>query len=67
LQIACETAGWRPPAGSGTGKNPDGAITFITIDAGEPRAGFVGGSEGGKRQLTIRDGQHTYVYNEAQP
>ncbi|HEX4095140.1 MAG TPA: serine hydrolase domain-containing protein, partial [Caulobacteraceae bacterium] len=51
----------------GTRKNPDGTVTFITIDPGEPRAGFVGGSEGGKRQLTIRDGQHTYVYNEAQP
>ena len=48
-----------------TRRNPDGTITFITIDPGAPRAGFVVGSAGGKRQLTVRDGQHTYVYTEA--
>ena len=48
-----------------TRKNPDGTITFITIDPGAPRAGFVVGSAAGKRQLTVRDGQHTYVYAEA--
>ena len=47
-----------------TRKNPDGTITFITIDPGAPRAGFVVGSAVGKRQLTVRDGQHTYVYAE---
>jgi CubicO group peptidase (beta-lactamase class C family) len=47
-----------------TRKNPDGTVTFITIAPGAPRAGFVAGSAGGKRQLTIRDGQHTYVYTE---
>jgi CubicO group peptidase (beta-lactamase class C family) len=47
-----------------TRKNPDGTVTFVTIDPGEPRAGFVVGSADGKRQLTIRDGQHTYVYTE---
>ena len=49
----------------GTRKNPDGTVTFITIDPGSPRAGFVVGSAAGKRQLTVRDGQHTYVYTEA--
>ena len=48
-----------------TRKNPDGTTTFITIDPGAPRAGFVVGSAGGKRQLTVRDGQHTYAYTEA--
>ena len=48
-----------------TRKNPDGTITFMTIDPGAPRAGFVVGSANGKKQLTVRDGQHTYVYNEA--
>ena len=48
-----------------TRKNPDGTITFVTIDPGSPRAGFVVGSAAGKRQLTIRDAQHTYVYTEA--
>ncbi len=48
-----------------TRKSPDGAISFITVDPGKPRAGFVAGTAGGKRELTIRDGQHVYVYTEA--
>lgn len=48
-----------------TRKNPDGTTTFITVDPGVPGAGLVVGSAGGKRQLTVRDGQHTYVYAEA--
>ena len=48
-----------------TRKSPDGTTTFVTIEPGAPRAGFVVGSAGGKRQLTIRDAQHTYVYTEA--
>ena len=47
-----------------TRKNPDGTSTFVTIDPGSPRAGFVVGTAAGKRQLTIRDAQHTYVYTE---
>jgi CubicO group peptidase (beta-lactamase class C family) len=46
-----------------TRKNPDGTVSFITIDAGAPHAGFVVVS--GKRQLIVRDGQHEYVYVEA--
>jgi CubicO group peptidase (beta-lactamase class C family) len=48
-----------------TRKNPDGTIAFITIDPGAPRVPFVVGSAANKRQLTVRDGQHTYVYTEA--
>lgn len=48
-----------------TRKNPDDSITFVTIDPGVPHVGFVVGSAAGRRQLTVRDGQHTYVYEEA--
>jgi CubicO group peptidase (beta-lactamase class C family) len=48
-----------------TRKNPDGTIAFIPIDPGAARVGFVVGQAGGKRQLTVRDGQHTYVYTES--
>ena len=48
-----------------TRKSPDGSISFITVDPGAPKAGFVVGASEGKRQLTIRDGQHVYVYTEA--
>jgi CubicO group peptidase (beta-lactamase class C family) len=48
-----------------TRKNPDGTIAFIPFDPGAARAAFVVGSAGGKRQLTVRDGQHAYVYTEA--
>ncbi len=48
-----------------TRKNPDGTVTFVTLAPGAPRAGFVAGQAGGKRQLTIRDAQHVYVYTEA--
>jgi len=46
-------------------KNPDGTIAFIPIDPGAARAAFVAGSADGKRQLTVRDGQHVYSYSEA--
>ena len=46
-----------------TRKNPDGTVSFITFDPGEPHAAFV--MTPGKRQLTVRDGQHEYVYAEA--
>jgi len=48
-----------------TRKNPDGTIAFIPIDPGAARAAFVAGSADGKRQLTVRDGQHVYAYTEA--
>ncbi len=46
-----------------TRKNPDGTVSFITFDPGVPHAAFV--MAPGKRDLTVRDGQHQYVYAEA--
>jgi hypothetical protein len=48
-----------------TRRSADGTIAFIPIDPGAARAAFVAGSADGKRQLTVRDGQHVYVYSEA--
>jgi hypothetical protein len=45
-------------------KNDDGTISFITIDPGALGSEFVVGVKDGKRILTIRDGQHEYVYAE---
>jgi hypothetical protein len=44
-------------------KNPDGTISFITIEPGVIGSEFVVGS-GPKRILTIRDAQHEYVFEE---
>ena len=43
--------------------NPDGSISFVTIEPGVGGAEFVVGS-GAKRTLTIRDAQHEYVFEE---
>jgi hypothetical protein len=45
-------------------KNDDGSISFITIDPSANGFEFVVGNKGGKRTLTIRDGQHEYVFTE---
>lgn len=45
-----------------TRSNPDGTTTFQTIDPGLDRFGFVAGESGGKPTLTLRDGQHEYVF-----
>jgi CubicO group peptidase (beta-lactamase class C family) len=45
-------------------KNDDGSISFITIDPSVAGFEFVVGDKGGKRTLTIRDGQHEYVFTE---
>jgi CubicO group peptidase (beta-lactamase class C family) len=42
-------------------KNPDGSISFLTIDPGIQGFEFVVGTGDGKR-LTIRDAQHEYVF-----
>ncbi len=44
-------------------KNPDGSISFVTIEPGVSGSEFVVGS-GAKRTLTIRDAQHEYVFEE---
>jgi CubicO group peptidase (beta-lactamase class C family) len=43
-----------------TRKNEDGTTSFITIDPGNQGFAFVLAS--GTRTLTLRDGQHTYVF-----
>ncbi|HEY6233699.1 MAG TPA: serine hydrolase domain-containing protein [Candidatus Elarobacter sp.] len=43
-----------------TRKNEDGTTSFITIDPGNQGFAFVLGN--GARTLTLRDGQHTYVF-----
>jgi CubicO group peptidase (beta-lactamase class C family) len=45
-------------------KNDDGSISFITIDPSVGGFEFVVGDKGGKRTLTIRDGQHEYTFTE---
>jgi CubicO group peptidase (beta-lactamase class C family) len=46
-------------------KNDDGTISFITIDPTNSGFEFVVGEKAGKRTLTIRDGQHEYVFTES--
>jgi len=45
-------------------KNDDGSISFITIDPTNSGFEFVVGEKAGVRTLTIRDGQHEYVFTE---
>lgn len=45
-------------------KNDDGSISFITIDPTNMGFEFVVGEKAGKCTLTIRDGQHEYVFTE---
>ena len=42
-------------------RNPDGSVSFLTIDPGEDGFEFVAGDGVGKT-LTIRDAQHEYVF-----
>jgi CubicO group peptidase (beta-lactamase class C family) len=46
-------------------KNDDGTVSFITIDPTNAGFTFVVGERSGKRVLTIRDGQHEYVFTES--
>jgi CubicO group peptidase (beta-lactamase class C family) len=46
----------------GTIKNPDGTVTFTTIVPGVSGFGLVAGAAGGQPTLTMRDGQHEYVF-----
>jgi hypothetical protein len=45
-------------------KNPDGTISFVTLRPGVLGFEFVAGTQDGKRTLTVRDGQHDYVFAE---
>ena len=42
--------------------NPDGTISFVTIDPGLEDIALVVGEAAGKPTLTVRDGQHEYVF-----
>ena len=42
--------------------NPDGAASLVTTGADFLGADLLVGQADGKRTLTMRDGQHTYVY-----
>jgi CubicO group peptidase (beta-lactamase class C family) len=43
-------------------RNPDGTISFETIEPGLQGFGFVVGEAAGKPTLTLRDSQHEYVF-----
>jgi len=45
--------------------NPDGSVSFLTIEPGIVGFEFVVGEKDGKPTLTIRDGQHEYVFTPA--
>jgi CubicO group peptidase (beta-lactamase class C family) len=45
-------------------QNDDGTITFMTLDPGVIGFEFVVADRAGMRALTLRDGQHEYVYTE---
>ncbi|HEV2364575.1 MAG TPA: serine hydrolase domain-containing protein [Caulobacteraceae bacterium] len=45
-------------------RNDDGTVSFVTIDPAADGFTFVVGGTAGGRTLTIRDGQHRYLYTE---
>ncbi len=57
------TAAWSSAVASR--HNDDGTTSFITVDPEILGLDFVAGSSAGKRTLTTRDAQHTYVFAEA--
>jgi len=42
--------------------NPDKTVTFSTIVTGLAGLEFIAGETNGKPTLTMRDGQHEYVF-----
>jgi len=53
---------WSTPVA--TRANDDATTSFVQIGPAMQGSEFVVGSADGKRTLTIRDGQHTYIYSE---
>lgn len=45
-------------------KNDDGTISFVTTNPSVTEFEFVAGDKAGKRTLTIRDGEHEYIFTE---
>lgn len=64
-QIRVFTNAWSSLAT--TRRHDDGTVSLVLIDPGQvgDDEGMVIGSTGGRRTLTIRDGQHVYVFTEA--
>ncbi len=54
--------GWNSPVA--TRKNDDGTLSFVTIDPAFLGEEFVRTERDSKRALTVRDGQHEYVFSE---
>ena len=48
-----------------TRKNADGTISLVSAGPGTIKADAIIGRSGSARTLTIRDGQHVYIYTEA--
>jgi hypothetical protein len=49
-----------------TRKNDDGTVSLVSIDPGWVGSNeLVVGTAAGKRTLTVRDGQHVYVFTES--
>ncbi len=53
---------WQTPVG--THKNEDGSLSFMTSAAAFSGLELVAGRTSGKRTLTVRDGQHEYIFTE---
>ncbi|HLT91268.1 MAG TPA: serine hydrolase [Woeseiaceae bacterium] len=45
-------------------ENPDGTVSFVTIVPGFSGVELVAGEADGRRTLTLRNGQHEYVFRE---
>jgi len=60
--VRFRTAAWSSAVASR--HNDDGTTSFLTIDPALQGLDLVVGKNGGKRTLTTRDGQHTYVFVE---
>ncbi len=58
--IIFDFGAWRSRVASR--RDGDGTVSFVTIDPLTQGFAFVAGRQDGKRVLTIRDGQHRYVY-----
>jgi CubicO group peptidase (beta-lactamase class C family) len=48
----------------GTKKNDDGTVSVVTIEPEFAGIEWVVGEDAGKKTLTLRDGQHVYVFTE---
>jgi CubicO group peptidase (beta-lactamase class C family) len=63
-EVVFDVGEWKSPVASK--KNPDGTTSFVTVRPGLLGFQLVAGEdkEKGKRTLTVRDGQHDYVFVE---